>query len=361
MEILRFRPIPAAAVYFGLTRRCPLHCRHCSTESLMDSEQYPARMFLRFAETFTEQNRPELTLMSGGEVMLRPGLVRDIAERARAVGSRSYALSGLFFAQKPRIPKAVRAAIDSLDHFAASTDRFHEEEVPRADVFRVLHELLDAGKDVSLQITGEGPDDPYLADITAAVRREFDDRVPMLVVPLAPVGRAREWMGQQPQAAYPATAAPCSLACWPVIGFNGQVTSCGNQDVMDGKVPLPAHLFLGHIAHDDWETVKRKALESPMVGAIRTYGPEYLMERYAGEGNCEGYCQTCWKMSTTPGVKEGVRALALLPSTIATRETVERISVAAGPLGFARRFGVNGYAELVTLGGAVERDLACAG
>jgi pyruvate-formate lyase-activating enzyme len=361
MEILRLRPVPAAAVYFGLTRRCPLHCRHCSTESLMDSEQYPARMFLRFAETFTAEERPELTLMSGGEVMLRPALVREIADRARAVGSRSYALSGLFFAQKPRIPKAVRAAIDSLDHFSASTDRFHEEEVPRAAVFRVLHELLDDGRDVSLQITGEGPDDPYLADITAAVRREFDDRVPMLVVPLAPVGRARDWMDHAPRLGYPATAAPCSLACWPVIGFNGQVTACGNQDVMDGKVPLPAHLFLGHIVRDDWAAIKHKALQSPVVDAIRTFGPEYLMERYAGPGRCDGYCQTCWKLSTTPGVGEGIRELAVLPSTIATRDTIERMSLAAGPLGFARRFGVPGYADLVTLGGAVERDLACTG
>ncbi|MFC9328186.1 radical SAM protein [Kitasatospora sp. NPDC057015] len=349
-EILRYRPVPAAAVYFGLTRRCPLHCRHCSTESLMDSEQFPAKMFLRFAETFTRQNRPELTLMSGGEALLRPGLVRDIADRARAVGSRSYVLSGLYFAQKPRIPKPVRAAIEAVDHFSASTDRFHEEEVPRAAVFRVLHELLDDGKDVSLQITGEGADDPYLADITAAVRREFDDRVPMLVVPLSPVGRAREWMETSPQAAYPATAAPCSLACWPVIGFNGQVTSCGNQDVMDGKVPLPAHLFLGHIARDDWDTIKRKALESPMVGAIRTYGPEYLAERFGGQESCDGYCQTCWKLSTTPGVKEGVQALTLLPSTIAVRDAVEKVSVDAGPLGFARRFGVPGYADLITLG-----------
>ena len=360
-EILDLRPVPLSAIYFGLTRRCPLHCSHCSTESLMDSEQFPARMFTRFADTFTPENRPELVLMSGGEALLRPALVRDIADRARAVGARSHVLSGLFFAQKPRIPKAVKAAIDAVDHFAASTDRFHEEEVPREAVFRVFHQLLDEGKDVSLQITGTGPDDPYLADITGAVRREFDDRVPMLVVPLAPVGRAREWMDEQPHASYPASAAPCSLSSWPVIGFNGQVTSCGSQDVMDGKVPLPPHLFMGHIAHDDWDTIKRKALESPMVRAIRTFGPEYLAERFGGVSDCQGYCETCWKLSGIPGVKEKVRELALLPQSFAVDRVVEQASVAAGPLGFARRFGVAGYADLVMLGSPTSRDLACAG
>lgn len=360
-EILDLRPVPLSAIYFGLTRRCPLHCSHCSTESLMDSEQFPARLFTRFAETFTPEDHPELVLMSGGEALLRPALVRDLAGIARGVGARSHVLSGLYFAQKPRIPKAVKAAIDAVDHFAASTDRFHEEEVPRAAVFRVLHQLLDDGKDVSLQITGTGPDDPYLADITSAVRREFDDRVPMLVVPLAPVGRAREWMEEAPHASYPASAAPCSLSSWPVIGFNGSVTSCGSQDVMDGKVPMPPHLYMGHIARDDWPTIKQRALESPMVRAIRTYGPEYLAARLGGVGDCSGYCQTCWKLSGVPGVKEGVKELTLLPSSSAIEQVVERASVAAGPVGFARRFGVAGYADLVTLGSATPRDLACVG
>ncbi|MET9416945.1 radical SAM protein [Streptomyces klenkii] len=327
----------------------------------MDSEQYPSRMFLRFADTFTPQNRPELTLMSGGEVMLRPRLVRDIAERARAVGSRSYALSGLFFARKPRIPGPIREAVDALDHFSVSTDRFHEEEVDRAAVFRVLHELLDDGKDVSVQITGEGPDDPYLADVTAAVRREFGDRVPMLVVPLVPMGRAREWMERRPLVAYPPTAAPCSLACWPVIGFNGQVIACGNQDVMDGTVPMPPHLFLGHIARDDWETVRQRVTGSPILQAIRTYGPEYLMERFAGERTCEGYCASCWKAAKTPGLRESVKELVLLPSAVAMREAVEQMAADAGPVGFARRWGIGRYADLVTLGAPRERDLACTG
>lgn len=363
-EILALRPVPASAIYFGLTRRCPLHCRHCSTESLMESEQHAATLFTRFADTFTEQERPELILMSGGEALLRPALVRELAEKARAVGSRSHVLSGLFFARKPRIPKAVKAAIDAVDHFACSTDRFHEEEVPRADVFRVLHQLVDEGKDVSIQITGTGPDDPYLADITAAVRREFDDRVPMLVVPLASVGRARDWMDYSPHSAYPAQAAPCSLSAWPVIGFNGAVTSCGNQDVMDGKVPLPPHLYLGHVARDDWRTIRARALETPMVRAIRAYGPEWLATRFAGaEAECSGYCETCWKLSSLPGVPEGAKQLALAPTSATIDKLVEQVSTQAGPIGFARRFGVPGYADLVTLGAPTEREeaLACAG
>src|SRR5215469_12694159 len=44
----------------------------------------------------------------------------------------------MYFARQRTVPKAVRQAIDAADHFAASIDAFHEEEVPRAAVIRTL-------------------------------------------------------------------------------------------------------------------------------------------------------------------------------------------------------------------------------
>ncbi|ATL32013.1 hypothetical protein KY5_6995c [Streptomyces formicae] len=353
MEILRYRPVPAAAVFFGITRRCPLHCKHCSTSSLLDSEEYPEQLFRGFAETFTAENRPEFVLMSGGEALLRPRLVQDIAELSRSVGARTHVLSGLYFAQHGgRIPPAVKRAIDAVDHFSASLDVFHEEEVPRAAVFRVLKELMAEGKNVSLQLTGTGPGDPYLADLTAEVRRVFDDQVPMLVAPVSPHGRADAWLKQAPLPQGEISPAPCAVSAWPVIGFNGQVTACGNQDVMDGKVPLPAHLYLGHIAKDDWPTIRERAIGSPMVRAIRATGPEYLMERHGSAGGCgtEGYCQTCWVLSKDPAVPAGVRRLSVEPTTRLVEERTEELLVEAGAVSFAQQYGITEYAELITLG-----------
>lgn len=372
MEILRYRPVPASAVFFGITRRCPLHCKHCSTSSLLDSEEYPEEMFRKFAESFTPENRPEFVLMSGGEALLRPRLVWEIAELARAAGSRSHVLSGLYFADRGRIPRPLKRAIDAVDHFSASLDRFHEEEVPRASVFRILRELLDEGKDVSLQLTGLGPDDPYLADITAEVRRVFDDRVPMLVAPISPHGRADAWLlKRMPLPRSTVDPSPCAVSAWPVIGFNGQVTACGNQDVMDGKVPLPPHLYLGHIARDDWPTIKERALENPMVRAIRAAGPEYLMDRHGRTGGSgtgadgssggnggslddgcgsPGYCETCWVLSKDTAVPRAVRELADRPATRLIERQTESLLVEAGPLAFARQYGIAKYAHLVSLG-----------
>src|SRR5439155_25487398 len=211
MDVLALRPVPAAAVFLALTRRCPLSCAHCSTNSMLASEEHPGDIFVRFVSTFTPDNRPELILMSGGEPMLRPKLVRELAERARAVGCQSHVLSGMFFARSRSIPKPIRAAIDAVDHFSASLDVFHEQEVSRADVLRVLGELVAEGKDVSLQVIGLGEDDPYLAEITDEVRRTLHDRVPILVGSVGATGRAATWLSRPKEKGHGALE-PCTLA-----------------------------------------------------------------------------------------------------------------------------------------------------
>ena len=65
----------------------------------------------------------------------RPELLRELAESARSVGTWSLALSGMYWARAPRIPPAIRRAIDALDHFSASVDVYHEKEVPRAEAW----------------------------------------------------------------------------------------------------------------------------------------------------------------------------------------------------------------------------------
>jgi pyruvate-formate lyase-activating enzyme len=353
IDVLSLRPVPGAALFLALTRRCPLRCAHCSTESLLTSEQHPAEPFVRFVETFRPDDRPEVIVMSGGEPFLRPRLVQTLAERACEAGCRSHVLSGMFFARGGhRIPPAIRRAIDTVDHFSASLDVFHEREVSRADVFRALAELLEAGKDVSLQTVGLGPDVPYLADVTADVRRTFDDRVPVLVGQVGATGRAREWLPDEDEQPGGADADPCTVAAWPVVGFDGTIVACCNQRIVDG--PAPGHLRLGHAATDDWPTVRRRLLGSPLLRAIRTFGPEYVARRFARGVACSGYCSTCTRLGEDPELEARLAAEFERPALQLVEQQVTAVQRAAGALAFARRFGVARYAELVTLGAPEE-------
>lgn len=347
-ELVGLRPVPGAGLLVALTRRCPLNCAHCSTSSTMAGEEPGAEPLLQFIDSFTPADRPEIVLLTGGEPLLLPGLARELAERARAAGTRSVLLSGMFFARGGRVPGPILRAIKAVDHFSASLDPQHEREVARADVFRVLRQVLDAGIPVSCHLTGTGAQDPYLADVTAAIRREFGDRVPMLVNEIRAVGRARAWATARAQRVDGNRAAPCAMAAWPVIAFDGAVLACCNQRVVDQR-PAPEHLTLGHIADDDWPTVRRRLQSSPMLRMIRAVGPTHLHDRYAFEPTDSGYCDGCRSLSTRPGVVAGAVRDASGPAGELLDREVARMQTAAGPVALLRRYGCAEYADLVAL------------
>jgi Radical SAM superfamily len=359
-ELLACRPVPASAVFAALTRRCPLRCRHCSTMSGPAlsgpaAGQPPAALLRRFVSTFTAADHPEFLLLTGGEPLLRPGLVRTLAETARTAGTRTYVLTGAFFAERGHVPAPIRTALESVDHVAVSVDVFHEAQVPRDRVFRLVHQLLAIGRDASLQACGTGPDDPYLAALTSDVRREFGDRVPMLVTTVRPAGRARTWLrapgpaAPEPPAPPEPTAAPCELLSWPVVAFDGTVAACCNQDVLDAR-PVPAHLRLGHISSVTWPEVRRACESSAALRALRTRGPLQLAHRFAdpGEVSGRGYCATC--RSLPARALRGAEAEAARPAAQLIEQQAIALQQAAGPAGFARRHGDPSRAGLVLLG-----------
>jgi Radical SAM superfamily len=366
-ELLARRPVPGSAVFMALTRRCPLTCRHCSTTSTATAEQLPASLLRRFAETFTPADHPRYLLLTGGEPLLRPGLVLDLATICRAAGTRSYLLTGAFFAGRGRTPAPIQAAIDAVDHLAVSIDVFHESQVPRQAAFGVLREALAAGKDVSIQACGSGGGDPYTEDLASCVRREFGDRVPMLVTTLRPAGRARAllpvpgWPGPAgPRPAGPASgkaagparqrAAPCELVSWPVVGFDGTITACCNTDVLDRR-PVPEHLRLGHVRSATWPQVRRLSARSPALRALRTRGPLQLAAGPgAGPAVTADYCGTCRGLAASQATLRRIERQAGGKAAELIEQQAIALQVRGGAAGFARRHGDPRLAKLVLLG-----------
>ena len=350
-EFIGLRPVPCAGLLLTLTRRCPLSCAHCSTSSTMAGEEPVAGQLLKFVGSFTTEERPEVVLLTGGEPLLLPGLVHELATRVRAAGARSALLSGMFFAKGGPIPRRIMRAISSVDHFSASLDAFHEREVERANVFRAVRQVLDSGTPVSFHLAGTGADDPYLADVTAAIRREFADRVPMLVNEVRPVGRAAAWSSASTHRPEGGRVLPCAMAAWPVVAFDGAVLACCNQRTVDSR-PAPAHLLLGHIAEDDWGTVRRRSLSSPVLRMVRAVGPAHLYDRYAAAPCADGYCAGCRSLSEHPEVIAGaVGQGSGAVGELLDREAARR-QYAAGPVQLMQRHGVPPYADLVALSGS---------
>ena len=344
--LVQSRPVPGAGLLLTVTARCPLRCAHCSTASTMEGGEPDPGHLLRFVDSFTVRDRPEVVLLTGGEPLLRPELVTELAQAARRAGSRAAVLSGAFFARHDRIPAHILRAVRAVDHFSVSVDAFHERQVPRADVFRTLRQVLDCGIPVSIHATGRGPDDPYLADLVAATRRSFGDKVPMLVNTVRSFGRAAEWLAATATPVDGRRVLPCAMAAWPVVAHDGAILACCNQDAVDRR-PVPAHLSLGHIESDDWPTVLRRTLSSPVLRMIRATGPAYLIARYGEPTADHGYCDSCRRLGDRPEVVDAVQAVASGPVGALLDRQAALMQYKSGPVAFVRRHGCARYADLV--------------
>jgi pyruvate-formate lyase-activating enzyme len=346
-EIVALRPVPGAGLLLTLTQRCPLHCAHCSSASTLAGPAPAADHLTRFVGSFGPADRPELVMMTGGEPLLRPELVAELAVTARRAGTRSAVLTGAFFAARPTPPPRIRRAVRSVDHVSVSLDPYHEREVARADVFRFLRWVLDAGVPVSLHVVAGSADDDYPAELARATRRALG-RVPMLVNQVRPVGRAAAW-ATDPATTSDDRVAPCAMAAWPVVAADGAILACCNQDTVDRR-PVPDHLDLGHIARDDWPTVRDRATASPVLRLVRAVGPTHLLARFAAgpdravEG---GYCRTCRRLGEHPGALAAARGFAAGPAGELLDRHAASAQVAAGPRAFVRRHGCARYADLV--------------
>jgi hypothetical protein len=302
-ELLDIRARPLGGVLVTLTLRCPLSCAHCTTNSTNTRPQSDAAVFDGFFERLTPDSHPDVAFLTGGEPMLRPDLVERIADRMRAVGGRTVCLTGGFFAARPTIAATIWSALQACDLIMMSMDEFHAHEVDIDDVLGVLGSLRDAGKDVGLQFTGRGDDDPFLTRLVASVRERFDDTVPMFVSLLNPSGRGVDLFPPEAPTTriVDAPPLPCRWANWPVIASDGTIIACCNSDLTQfpGR---PGGLVLGHASQDSWHNIVRRAEESPFLLAITSAGPLLLAERTGGHADTD-YCSTCRRIAADPAVE----------------------------------------------------------
>ena len=290
-ELIDDRFVPAKGVYLAITRRCPLSCAHCSTSSAMDSEEQADEPLISFVSTFTEADRPEYTIVTGGEPLLRPSLIEKFGTLIHNVEAKLVVGTGLFFALDGILNRRVENALRSVDHLIISIDEFHEVQLPRGNVYRTIHKLRDLGISLSVQTTRRGDNDQFAASLIASLRSEFGDAVPIVVTQLQNVGRAKD-LGLIGDLSSNSTAPfePCILATWPVVGFSGDIVACTNQVTVDG--PRPSHLFLGHVSTSRWTEIRKAIEERHLLRAIRTVGPRNILQTQR-KSDCIGYCTAC--------------------------------------------------------------------
>lgn len=342
-EIIELRPVPAAGLLATLTRRCPLSCAHCSTSSGTRGEDTPAAALRRFVGGFTARNRPDVLMLTGGEPLLRPALVGELAMLAAPAGTRTSVLSGMFFAADGRVPDRIMRALGHVEHFSASIDVFHEREVPRAAAFRAVHLIMESGIDVSFHVVGDSVDDPYLADITASIRAEFRDRAAVLVNHVRPVGRAAGWAAARTAQADGAGAKAGALRDGGLAGGRLRRHRHGLlQSGRGGRPPGTRASAPGTHRHR-----RLGADTEPLPGLTRTAHHPYRGRHLL--------CRLPWPGAAARGAgRRGTDRSR--PAAGAMDALGARLQRDAGAEVLMRRYGSEPYAPLVLLGGPVDEE-----
>lgn len=324
-DLLMARTRVCGGVYLTLTMRCPLSCAHCSSASTTKSPQFDELPFLALAESFSPESAPGVVVMTGGEPLMRPRLVRAIADHTRRVGSKTVIATGGFFALQKRVGSPLKTALAGADLVVFSMDAYHEREVSRSHLLDALDRVAELGPAVAVQLTGLTSTDPYIANALDAIDSRFGDEVPVFVNLLAAVGRATDLPemaaldepGALRQFAQPN---PCALAAWPNVAADGAVYACCNSDMASG-VAGPRGLVLGHAATDSWHQIALRSTTSPFMRAIRSLGPELTAE-LTGQP-CTDMCGTCQAMASDPVVVATVESLMSSPMGRASEAVIQ--------------------------------------
>lgn len=286
-DIFKRRRVPAAGLYISTTKRCPLECGHCHVESGPNVvEAITPSALLRFVRTFAEAQAPEFMVLTGGEPLMAPEVVSQAARLAATSNTRTVLCSGMFFARNAIIPKGILAAIQNVDHLAASIDSFHEQFVPRQQVFEALDQIRNLGIGVSIHTVT----DSQHRDLIRQIRNHFKDTVPIAVYKLNASGRAAKWMVQNgPEAVYD-DVTPCGVAAWPVIGYDSQVVACCSKTPSLNS--SPKELVFGKIETLSWPKVRDIMSHSLFLRKIRAFGP-WHQAKAMGIPIPKSYCETC--------------------------------------------------------------------
>ena len=171
----------------------------------------------------------------------------------------------------------------------------------------------------------------------------------MLVSHIGSTGRAKDWLNKKDALADidEEDVAPCAMASWPVIGFDGKIVACCNQTAIDLRTP--EHLWLGSASIDDWSTIRTRLEERALLRAIRVFGPRYLAKRYGNKKiSCDGYCETCLKLSDDIEIPPKVEEFMSRPMMKLIADQVH--SLYQGGLSF----GLSEHAYLSKLGNTAE-------
>jgi pyruvate-formate lyase-activating enzyme len=275
-------------VGLAMTEQCPVGCRHClSSSRTMQVPDMPAlETHLAWIEQVSHVDRCTSISITGGEPFLHFQRLLQVVDGCRSHGLRATVFTSGYWATSDEIAaeKLNQLSHAGLTYITVSTDEYHQERVPLANVARVLNAAKGCGISRKVALTylprGRGA-----AQVKRDLLRELGqgtlNGVQIEVGGIVKVGRAHELVfpGRQ-------QGGQSKLVCnalGPVIQLDGTVASCC-------RAPLPytSPLIMGDLNAEDFQSIYQRFLSHPVIPFIQTWGLLEMLERLIDEGLATG-------------------------------------------------------------------------
>jgi organic radical activating enzyme len=293
-----------------MTEQCPVGCKHCLASCTGQvSDLPPLETHLAWIAKASRIDHCKSISITGGEPFLYFERLLQVVDGCRTRGLRATVSTSAYWATSGEIAadKLQQLAQAGLTGITVSTDEYHQESVPLANVTRVLHAAKECGIHSKVALTYL-PRGPNAAQVKRDLRRELGQRtldgVQIEAGGIVKLGRAR-------QLVFPGTepAEQPKLVCnalGPIIQPDGTVASCC-------RAPLPSTspLIIGNLNAEDLRTIYQRFLSHSIIPFIQTWGLVEMLERLIAAGlaaGLEGYrdareeeiCELCQAILSEP-------------------------------------------------------------
>jgi hypothetical protein len=222
-QLLAFQKLAQSTLVLSMTRRCPLSCPHCITQS---HPGFSGPVVSNGLATRWALEMPDLAAagirhitFTGGEPVLARSAVETLANAAKGVGIRTAIVTGGGWVSTPSAARRVVDSLRGVNHWDVGYDQYHGQEIDWERFDLLISTLTEFGCSFSVRVCSGKDNAMWLRRIRLIV----GDDVTVMLQPIKSAGRAMDF--DQPVRVGGEPSQPC-VSSGPLILETGVSAPC---------------------------------------------------------------------------------------------------------------------------------------
>lgn len=300
VDIEECRKTPNKSLLLFLTDKCPVGCRHCSVNS---REFGPSisnrRQFELIVEEICNLKQLECVGISGGEPFVEKWGLLKAMDRLYAAKKNIVIYTSGVWAKNQDVPKWINDVLEKASSIILSTDIYHQEKIPEAQLINCLRAFADAHIWTIIQILNDEIVIEGVKDILLKVfGKNWKKHAELnLIYPLQ-YGRGKKVFSSLNYQYSIDHFGFCNLLYSPTIRYDGVVSACCNEAVLmgygserlRGKLTDNGNLesILNEFASDE---INQMLCKLPIKDILSF---PHFAELQFGDKKFNSICEICW-------------------------------------------------------------------